>query len=101
LAAFFDTVALTLIFRKRYGGLGFRDVGRSCLKFAVAAGVMGGAIIGVLQIPGILSGSLMQRALGLTVTIGMAAGVYFVAARILGVRELREMRGMFSGREAS
>jgi putative peptidoglycan lipid II flippase len=99
LAAFFDTVALTVIFRQRYGAPGLGDVGRSCLKFAVASAAMGVAILSIIRLPGVLTGSLVQRATGLAAVVAIGAGVYFFAARLLGVRELKEMRGMFGRSE--
>ena len=98
-AAFFDTLALTMIFRWRYGTLGIREVIRSCGKFVVASAVMGLLIFGFLRIPGAFEGSWTHRAISLTAAIVLAAGAYFAAARLLGVRELREMGGVF-GRQA-
>jgi putative peptidoglycan lipid II flippase len=100
LAAFFDTVALMLVFRRRHGSLGLRAVGRSCLKFLIASLIMGGAAYAFIRIPGLYAGPWPQRALTLMVTISIAAAVYFATARFLKVRELQEVGGIFSHRSA-
>jgi putative peptidoglycan lipid II flippase len=100
LAAFFDTFALMLVFRRRHGSLGLRVVGSSCLKFLLASLIMGGAAFAFIRIPGLYAGPWPQRALTLLVTISMAAGVYFATAKFLKVRELQEVGGIFAHRSA-
>jgi putative peptidoglycan lipid II flippase len=100
-AAFFDAFALMLVFRTRHGTLGLRDVARSCLKFLLGSLVMGVVAFGFIHIPGFYAGTWAQRALSLTVTIALASGVYFGMARLLHMRELQEMGGIFAHKTAS
>ena len=100
-AAFFDTFALMLVFRWRHGSLGLRAVGCSCLRFLAASVIMGAAVYAFIQVPGVYAGEWTQRAISLAVAIALAAGVYFGVARLLRVRELQEMGGMFSHRSSS
>jgi putative peptidoglycan lipid II flippase len=95
LAAFFDTIALMLVFRLRHGALGLREVVRSCTKFVVASLVMGAVVYMFIDIPGVYAGPWTQRATGLIVAIVLAGGVYFGTVRLLGARELQEMGGIF------
>lgn len=98
LAAFFDTFALILVFRWRYGTLGIREVARSCLTFLLASGGMGVLTYWFIHIPGLYAGSWTQRAVSLTAAILLAAGIYFGSAWLLRVRELQEMGGIFGER---
>jgi putative peptidoglycan lipid II flippase len=95
LAAFFDTIALMLVFRHRHGALGLREVVRSCTKFVVASLVMGAVVYMFIDIPGVYAGEWTQRATGLAVAIVLAGGVYFGTVRLLRARELQEMGGIF------
>jgi len=101
IAAFFDTLALMVVFRWRHGSLGLREVGQSCLRFLVASSVMGIAAYAFISIPGLYAGTWPQRATGLTVAIALAAGVYFGVAKLLRVPELQEMGGIFSHRSST
>ena len=98
LAAFFDTVALVLLFRRRHGALGLSLVARSCAKFLLASAIMGAVAYGFIHIPGIYAGNVGQRAVGLAVTIALAFGVYLLMAKLLRMRELQEMGGIFAQR---
>jgi putative peptidoglycan lipid II flippase len=100
-AAFFDTFALMLIFRARHGTLGLRVVARSCAKFLLGSLVMAAVAFGFIHIPGIYAGAWAQRAVSLTVTIALASGVYFGMARLLHMRELQEMGGLFARKTSS
>ena len=91
LSAVFDTVALTTLFRWRYGAMGMRTVGRSGLKFGAAAAVMGGVTFWMIHIPGFYAGSASQRAGALAVTILISGITYFGTAFILQVREIDEV----------
>jgi putative peptidoglycan lipid II flippase len=98
MAAFFDAFVLMILFRSRYGALGLRSMGRSCLKFLVASGVMGALTYWFIHMPGLYAGARPQRALALTATIVLGTGVYFTVAKILRVQELEEMGGIFGGK---
>ncbi|HVQ63037.1 MAG TPA: lipid II flippase MurJ, partial [Terriglobia bacterium] len=98
LAAFFDTIALMIVFRLRYGTLGLRSVGRSCVKFLLASAVMGVVAYVFIRIPGFYAGAWPQRVLSLMTTIALAGGTYFGAARLLRFDELQEMGGIFGHR---
>jgi putative peptidoglycan lipid II flippase len=98
LAAFFDTVTLVLLFRRRHGALGLRLVASSCAKFLLASAIMGAVAYGFIQIPGVYAGNVGQRAVGLALTIAVASGVYLLMARLLRMRELQEMGGIFAER---
>ena len=98
LAAFFDTIALMIVFRLRYGTLGLRSVGRSCVKFLLASAVMGVVAYAFIRIPGFYAGAWPQRTLSLITTIALAGGTYFGMARLLRFNELQEMGGIFGHR---
>jgi putative peptidoglycan lipid II flippase len=98
LAAFFDTVVLLAIFRKRYGALGLRNLGSSTLRFVFAALVMAAVVYFTIHYPGVYTGPKLHRGVALGFTIALAAGTYFGIAKLLGVQELREMGGIFSRR---
>ena len=100
-AAFFDIFSLLFIFRMRYGSLGLREVARSSTKFVLASLFMGVLTYAFIKIPGLYAGTATQRASILTVSIVLAAATYLAAARLLRVRELREMGGVFAHRTAS
>ena len=101
LAAFFDIFALLFIFRMRYGSAGLRDVALSSVKFGVASVVMGALTYAFVKIPGLYGGTLTQKASILIVAIVLAVASYLGAARLLRVRELQEMGGIFAHRTSS
>src|SRR5262249_44789153 len=96
LAAFFDTFALLIVFRMRYGPLGLQSVGRSCLNFLFASLVMGILTYFFIHIPGVYEGELPRRTLALIASIALATGAYFGIARLLRFKELQEMGGIFA-----
>jgi putative peptidoglycan lipid II flippase len=100
LAAFFDTFALLIIFRLRYGSVGIRQVARSAAKFVIASGLMGVLTYAFIRIPGLYQGSWAQKATALTVAILLAVASYLGAARLLRARELQEMGGVFGHHSA-
>jgi len=100
LAAFFDTILLLIIFRRRHGRLGLGAVRTSCIKFAVASAVMAVIVYFTIHYPGVYAGAKLHRALALGATIAVAAGAYFGMARLLHVDELREIGSVFAGRSA-
>jgi putative peptidoglycan lipid II flippase len=100
-AAFFDIFSLLLIFRMRYGSVGLREVARSAMKFGAASVVMGMLTYAFIKIPGLYGGTLTQKASILIVAIVVAVAAYLGAARLLRVRELGEMGGLFAHRTSS
>jgi peptidoglycan biosynthesis protein MviN/MurJ (putative lipid II flippase) len=100
LAAFFDTFTLLIIFRLRYGSVGIRQVLRSSAKFIVASALMGMLTYAFIRIPGLYEGSWAQKATALTVAILLAVAAYVAAARLLRMRELQEMGGVFGHHSA-
>jgi putative peptidoglycan lipid II flippase len=100
-AAFFDTFVLMLVFRFRHGTLGLRAVARSCLKFLLASSVMGIAAFYFIRIPGVYGGTVAQRSLTLATTIALASAIYFGMAKLLHMRELQEMGGIFTHKTSS
>ena len=96
LTAYFDTIMLFAIFRKRHGRLGLSEVVRSCLKFVAASAVMGIVVYAIIHYPGVYGGAKVHRTIALGATIGVAAGAYFLTARLLRVQELRELGGIFA-----
>jgi len=95
LSAVFDTVALTTLFRWRYGALGMRNVGRSGLKFGAAAAVMGVVAYWMIHIPGFYAGSFSQRAGALLVTIATSGITYLSVSLLLRVREIDEVWNIY------
>jgi putative peptidoglycan lipid II flippase len=100
LAAFFDTLVLLVIFRKRHGKLGLSSVLASGLRFVVASALMGVVVYFTIHYPGVYDGTKPHRALALAVTIAVATGAYFGTARLLRVPELQEIGGIFASRSA-
>jgi len=95
LSAVFDVVALTTIFRWKFGAIGMREVGRSGLKFGAAAAVMGIVAWWVIHIPGFYGGSSTQRAAALLGTIAVSTLTYFGSAYLLRVREIGEVWSIY------
>jgi putative peptidoglycan lipid II flippase len=95
LSAVFDVVALTTIFRWRFGAIGMREVGRSGLKFGAAAAVMGVVGWWLIHVPGFYAGSLTHRAGALLVTILISSVTYFGSAYLLSVREIAEVWSIY------
>jgi putative peptidoglycan lipid II flippase len=93
LAAGVNFLVLLLAWRKLYGGLGGAGVVRQLGPVLLASGVLAlaawgsSAGLGVLRLGGGLGGQLVR---GL-VPVAVGAGVYFAAARALGIAELGEL----------
>ena len=98
LAAFFDTIVLLVIFRRRHGPLGLSAVASSCFKFSAASAVMAGIVYFTINYPGVYEGEKLHKSLALAGTIALATGAYFGTARLLRVSELQEMGGIFARR---
>lgn len=95
LSAVFDTITLTTIFRWRYGALGMKAVGRSGIKFGVAAAAMGFVTFWMIHIPGFYAGSLSHRTGALFATILAGALTYLGSALLLRVKEIREVWNIY------
>ena len=95
LSAVFDVVALTTVFRWKFGAIGMKEVGRSSWKFGVAAAVMGGVVFWMIQIPGFYSGSTTHRAGALLSTIVVSTLIYVGSAYVLRVREIAEVWSIY------
>ncbi|HYR85997.1 MAG TPA: murein biosynthesis integral membrane protein MurJ [Terriglobia bacterium] len=91
-AAFFNSLALLIIFRKRYGSFGVRSIVHSVMKFMIASAAL--AVVGYIVIhwPGLYAGPMTQKVVALALTITAAAGTYFGTATLLHSRELAELR---------
>ena len=96
LAAFFNAIALIVIFIRRYGTIGLAKINASLVRFAVAALPLGFLAAALINRPGFYYGqALGQRIFALVATILASAVVYFLAAFLLRCRELREIRDVF------
>jgi putative peptidoglycan lipid II flippase len=92
LSAIFNSVSLFIIFYRRYGSFGVRGIVHSLGRFIGGSIVVGLVAYGIIHWPGFYAGHTAQKLLALGVTIAAATAAYFVAARLLGARELVEMR---------
>jgi putative peptidoglycan lipid II flippase len=95
LSAVFDVVALTTLFRWKFGAIGMREVTRSGWKFGAAAAVMGVTAWWMIHLPGFYSGSLTRRAGSLLATIVASSVTYFGAAFLMRVREIKEVWSIY------
>ena len=86
IAALLEMTLLTLMIRKRLGGLDDRRVAISGLKTVFASIVMGLVVWGFLNASADIS--VLVRAAGGTI---IGAGVFFVAAWLLRIEELRSV----------
>jgi putative peptidoglycan lipid II flippase len=91
-SAFFNSLALLMIFYRRYGSFGVRGIAVSLAKFSVASAALAVVAYGVIHLPGLYTGRISQKVFALGVTIAAGAGTYFGTARLLRVRELSEFR---------
>jgi len=92
LAAFVNALSLFLIFHKRYGAFGVREIARSLVKFIGGSVALGAVCYIVIRWPGFYAGSTLQKAAALAVTIAAGAATYFAVASVWGSRELAELR---------
>jgi putative peptidoglycan lipid II flippase len=92
ISAFFNSLSLLVIFYKRYGPFGAREIMRSLGKFAGASIALGAVTFIMIRWPGFYAGGTSQKIAALGVTIAAAMVTYFGAARLLRVRELAELR---------
>jgi putative peptidoglycan lipid II flippase len=91
-SAFFNSVALLVIFYRRYGSFGVWAILQSVGKFAVASVALAIVAYGIIHWPGLYAGRMSQKILALGISIGAGAGTYFIAASVLQTRELAEFR---------
>jgi putative peptidoglycan lipid II flippase len=91
-AAFFNSLALLMIFYRRYGSFGGKEIAVSVAKFSVASLALAVVAYGGIHLPGLYAGRISQKVFALGVTIAAGAGTYFGTARLLRVRELSEFR---------
>ena len=75
--------------RRRLGGLEGRDLGTSLARIAVATAVMAGAVAVVAPLVGTSQGAGAAARAGVATVVGVT--VYLVAARAIGVAELRSL----------
>ena len=96
-AAVFNSIALLVIFHKRHGSFGVREIIRSIAKFAVASSALGVVAYGLIHWPGLYAGHLSQKVVALGLTIAAAAGTYFLMVVMLRSPEVDEFRAMKRG----
>jgi putative peptidoglycan lipid II flippase len=92
LSAVFVSVVLLAIFYKRHGSFGVWGIFQSVMKFTVASAALALVAYGMIHWPGLYGGRISQKVVALGITIGASAGTYFIAASLLGTRELAEFR---------
>lgn len=92
LAAFFNSIALFVIFYRRYGAFGIRNIAHSVAKSIGGSVALVIVAYSIIRLPGFYEGPLSQKALALATTIGAAMVTYFATARMLRSRELAELR---------
>jgi len=95
LSAVFDVVALTTIFRWKFGPIGMREVAKSGWKFGAASAVMGVVVWWLIHVPGFYGGSTMHRAGALLAIITASAVTYFGSAFLMRVREINEVWSIY------
>jgi putative peptidoglycan lipid II flippase len=92
LAAVFNASALFVIFHRRYGAFGMREVLQSVAKFTAGAGAVGVVCYLLIHRAGFYSGDLTHKVIALGLTIGAATATYFGVAKLFRFRELTELR---------
>jgi putative peptidoglycan lipid II flippase len=95
LSAVFDVVALTTIFRWKFGAIGMREVARSGWKFGAAAAVMGVVTWWLIRVPGFYGGSTAHRAGALLAVIIVSTVTYLGSAFLMRVREINEVWSIY------
>jgi putative peptidoglycan lipid II flippase len=91
-SAFFNSVALLVIFYRRYGSFGVWGILHSVAKFVVASAALAIVVYGIIHWPGLYAGRMSQKVMALGITIGAGAGAYFGTAVLLRSREVLEFR---------
>jgi putative peptidoglycan lipid II flippase len=102
LTAYFNFVLLFVFFRKRYGGLGTRDLAAPIAKMAACAVAMAAMSFAVLRLSGFAQlRHVTAQAAALAVMIALSVGVYFGLAWLLRCEELPEFMSMMRRAEAA
>jgi len=102
LAAYFNFVLLFAFFRKRYGGLGTRDLAAPIAKMAACAAAMAAMSYAALRFSGFAEIRHVAAQAGmLAAMIGASVGVYFGVAWLLRCEELAEFLSMLRRAEPS
>jgi putative peptidoglycan lipid II flippase len=99
-SAFFYSLALLVIFYRRYGAFGVRGIALSVAKFALASGALAIVTYVVVHWPGFYAGTLSQKVLALGVTIAAGSATFLGAAFLLQMRELTEFRAIRSSKKS-
>jgi len=86
LVALLSAAALFELLRRRIGGLETPRIASGAARIAVASALMGAACEAVQR------GLALPHAANLAVSIPLGVGVFYAAARLLGVPELEEVR---------
>jgi putative peptidoglycan lipid II flippase len=94
ISAFFNSLALLIIFYKRYGSFGVWSIAHSVAKFVIASMALGVVAYRIVYWPGFYAGHMSQKVIALSVTIGAGSATYFAAASLLRTPELAELRVM-------
>jgi peptidoglycan biosynthesis protein MviN/MurJ (putative lipid II flippase) len=68
-----------------------KKVGRSSIKFGLAAAVMGMVAYWLIHIPGFYAGPLSQRAGALFLTILISSATYFACTFLFRAHEIEEV----------
>jgi putative peptidoglycan lipid II flippase len=87
-----NVAALMWLFFRRHGPFGFRAIGRSLGISVLSSALMAALAAGLMAIPGVYAGGLLQRATALVGAIGAGIAVYLGASILLGAREPGELR---------
>jgi len=102
LAATANFAVLALAWKRRHGGLGEAGIYRQLARCVAAAAAMALAVAATARaLPPLLPESGLARQAGLAFgPIAVGALAYFAAARLLGIRELREVADVLRRRRA-
>ena len=92
LSAFFNASSLFVIFYRRYGTFGVREIVQSMAKFVGGSIALGVVAFVIIRWPGFYDGRISQKIIALGVTIAAATATYFATATLLRSRELAELR---------
>ena len=100
LASWFNAGALLVLLHRRLGGIDARRLADRLARICLAAGIMGAAVGAVEGVAADLAaeGGLLTAALVLGGEIALGLIVLAVAARLLGIAELDEVRAQILGR---
>ena len=97
LAAWVNALALFVVLRRREHFVVDVRLRRAALRLVAAAAVMVAVLLGLNPVVApYTGGSWLARIVALSVLIGTGGIAYFMAARLLGVFTLAELRGQFT-----